>query len=240
MSQKIVTLLSGGLDSQTLLYYLATQFKASEITAVSFDYGQRHGQRELSAANEIIIAAQERFVWRVDHVRIDLRSLSGLLDGSALTDRDIEVPEGHYAAENMKLTVVPNRNMMMLAIAASIAVSKHATILAFGAHAGDHAIYPDCRPVFVDVMNLAIKLGNDGFVEPTFSMFAPFIHQTKTDIVKLADEMDVPFGLSWSCYKGRRIQCGACGTCFERREAFRDAKVPDPTEYESTPEFAAP
>lgn len=224
------------MDSATLLWYLLTQFKSSEVLAVGFDYGQRHGQRELTAANEIVNIARERFSWRVDYSMIDLRSLSGLLDGSALTDRTIEVPEGHYADETMKATVVPNRNMMMLSIAASIAIAKKATILAFGCHAGDHPIYPDCRPVFVDVMNLAIKLGNDGFAEPTFSVFAPFVHRDKTWITKTGAELGVPFHKTWSCYKGRDKHCGACGTCVERKEAFELAGVPDPTVYsEGTP-----
>lgn len=230
---KIVTLLSGGMDSTTLLFYLAKTYPNAEITALGFDYGQRHRIRELCAANEVADLARQRFNGRITFSIIDLTSVTNLLSGSSLTDQTIDVPEGHYADETMKATVVPNRNMMMLSIAGAVAVAQKAEILAFGAHAGDHPIYPDCRPIFVDVMNATIRIGNEGFHHPSFNILAPFVMMSKADIVTVATNFaNAPLDLSWSCYKGGEKHCGKCGTCVERREAFELAGVVDPTEYE--------
>lgn len=232
MHRNIVTLLSGGLDSATLLYDLAQQHPDSIIQAVSFNYGQRHAQRELNAAHNVVHAARKRFDERIMHNVIDVSTLGALLRGSALTDKYVDVPEGHYEDVSMRKTVVPNRNMVMLSIGASIAIAQQATLLAFAAHAGDHAIYPDCRRPFVDAAQLAVALGNAGFADPTFYVLAPYINMSKTDIVRVGDSLNVPYRLTYSCYNGRELHCGACGTDVERKESFRDAGVVDPTQYE--------
>lgn len=226
----IVTVCSGGLDSTTLVYWLRDQGEREQLL-VSFDYGQRHA-KELSFA--------ERTAQRLgfDHKVVDLRGLTPLLHGSALTDASVDVPEGHYAEDSMKATVVPNRNAIMLSIACGIAVAERASAVAIGVHAGDHFIYPDCRPEFIDAMDHAMRTGTEGF--GNVELFAPFLRTTKTGIARMAGRFDVPIGDTWSCYQGGDVHCGACGTCFERREALRDAGVHDPTVYAATPEFEAP
>lgn len=234
----IVTLLSGGLDSTTLLYQMLEAHPDERVCALSFNYGQRHRQRELAAAYNVVEHAKQRYdARRIEHHVIDLTDITRLLGGSALTDDSIAVPDGHYTDESMRVTVVPNRNMLMLSIGCAFAVSQGAHILAFAAHAGDRAVYPDCRESFVDVLNLAMKLGNAGFLPHDFALLAPYVDVSKTDIVRFGSDMQrgmlVPYHLTWSCYKGERLHCGTCGTCVERREAFRDANVNDPTQYET-------
>jgi 7-cyano-7-deazaguanine synthase len=152
-----------------------------------------------------------------------------LLSGSSLTSPNIQVPEGHYEDESMKATVVPNRNMILLSIATGWAVSTGASSVSYAAHFGDHAIYPDCREEFADAMNNIMEIAGWDKV----SLNRPFSSFTKADIVKLGDELGVPFEKTWSCYKGGQIHCGVCGTCVERREAFELAGVTDPTIYDN-------
>lgn len=219
-----VICLSGGLDS-TVLAYRAHAFVAT-LVAVSVDYGQRH-VKEIDSAR----LTAERL--GAEHVTVDLSSLGSLLT-SALTT-DMEMPEGHYAEESMKATVVPNRNAILATIAYGIAVARQATVVWMGAHAGDHTIYPDCRPEFFTALGTALHIGNSW--KPTDltlpELKAPFVNKTKADIVELGVEFNVPFADTWSCYKGADLHCGRCGTCTERQEAFRLAHVPDPTEYEN-------
>lgn len=141
------------------------------------------------------------------------------------------MPEGSYDAESMKATVVPNRNMIMLALAAGFAVAENAQFIATAVHAGDHAIYPDCRPDFIGKLEAAIKSGNEGFIDPNFEIRTPYLYKTKTEIAKRAGELDVPIDLTWSCYKGGAYHCGRCGTCVERLEAISQAGVEDKTIY---------
>ena len=216
---KILTLLSGGLDSTVLLYHLLD--RKTEVEAVSFDYGQRH-RREISAAN--LIADRTK----VKHHLVTVNFGREGLAGSALTDSIVPVPHGHYADESMKQTVVPNRNMILLSIAAGLAISRQCRQVGFAAHAGDHAIYPDCRPDFVDNFNRSLFAGT--YQTPLVT--APFIHLTKRDIVSRGQKLRVPMELTWSCYEGKEVHCGKCGTCVERREAFKDAIVDDPTVYD--------
>lgn len=220
-------MLSGGMDSTALL---AVTQRASDVDTVSFDYGQRH-RIELDAA------AQVAEFFGVRHDVVDLSDLSRLLD-SALTSDDIAVPDGHYAEQTMRATVVPNRNAIMLMIAVGIAASRGIDRVATAVHAGDHFIYPDCRPEFIDAANQTALLGTATFGD--VSIVAPFVNLSKTDIARLGHDAGAPFRLSWSCYKGGLTHCGACGTCYERREAFRDAGVPDPTVYISTPLYDTP
>lgn len=219
-----VVIISGGLDSTTLVYHLRAQ--GSDVRMLSFDYGQRHG-RELNCARQI---AQDL---QLCHHVVDLRAVGALLGGSALTDPGMAVPDGHYTDESMRATVVPNRNALMLDIAVAVAVTAGSDAVAFGAHGGDHVIYPDCRAEFVHAFTASARLANDGFLPPGFRVLAPFLHLTKADIVQLGSRYGVPFERTWSCYRGGARHCGRCGTCTERREAFQLAQVPDPTAYEA-------
>ena len=209
---------SGGMDSTVLLYQLLQA--GDEVKALSINYGQRHS-RELDGARALCSELG------VEHRVADLSGLSDLLAGSALTSSDIEVPEGHYAEDNMKATVVPNRNMILLSVAAGWAISSKYDRIAYAAHSGDHAIYPDCRNEFAEALDGAIRLADWHEV----SLYRPFVDMTKADIVSLGAKLGVPFEKTWSCYKGQDLHCGRCGTCVERREAFYLAGVEDPTTY---------
>lgn len=213
----VVLIYSGGLDSTVLLYHLRAA--GHGVRSLSIDYGQRH-RRELAAAADICRGL------RVEHRIVDLSGIRPLLAGSALTD-DVDVPDGHYTEARMKLTVVPNRNMIMLSVAIGWAISVQANAVAYAAHAGDHTIYPDCRPEFIGAMRRAASLCD---WHPA-DMLTPFVDWTKSDIVRRGRDLDVPFERTWSCYRGLQHHCGTCGTCVERREAFARAGVPDPTRY---------
>ena len=209
---------SGGLDSTTLLYHLRDE--GHDVLALAIDYGQRH-RIELDHACKIAQHMGAPFEIA------DLRALSTVFAGSSQTDPSIDVPLGHYAEENMKQTVVPNRNMILLAVATAWAISQKADHVAYAAHAGDHTIYPDCRPEFADAMAAAIGLADWHAVK----LIRPFVAMSKADIVRRGAALNVPFNLTWSCYQGGDQQCGACGTCIERREAFIIAGLDDPTDY---------
>lgn len=220
-----ITVLSGGMDS-TVLAYLANGLY-ERVDLVSIDYGQRH-------RTELDFAARTAERLGARHDIVDLSGVRTLLTGSALTD-DVEVPHGHYAADNMATTVVPNRNATLVSIAYMAAVARRADAVLVGVHAGDHFVYPDCRPDFVGQLGVALQTGNEGVAQPVLK--APFVHNTKTDICRLGAALSVDWTLTWSCYEGGSVHCGRCGTCVERREAFRDAGVEDPTEYQDR-EFA--
>jgi len=224
----VVAVCSGGLDSTTMVYDLVSQGR--KVDLVGFNYGQRHS-RELT----YMIATARTLGLPYDIV--DLRPLASLLSGSRSSlVSDTDVPEGHYAQDNMKATVVPNRNMIMLSIAAGIAVSRGASQIATAVHGGDHFIYPDCRPEFIAYANAAILLGNAGFgtiptdvdqrhlgvMFPNF-ILTPYLNKSKADIAYRALELQVPLHMTWSCYKGGPEHCGRCGTCVERLEAIDEA-----------------
>lgn len=217
--KSIVVLLSGGMDSTTLLYALKAE--GHHVRALAVNYGQRHN-RELRAA--VSIADEAHVPIRV----IDLSDLRYALPGSSQTDNAVPVPEGHYSEESMKATVVPNRNMILLACAIGHAVAHKCDEVAYAAHAGDHAVYPDCRPAFADKMAEVALLCDWHQVQ----LVRPFIDITKAGIVSIGAELNVPYRMTWSCYKGGEMHCGKCGTCVERVLAFTDAGVPDPTQYE--------
>lgn len=227
--KKAVIVASGGMDSATLAYYYAS--KGYQLTLVGFNYGQRH-KKELDYLKLI----GERLEAEVKIV--DLSNLASALHGSSLTSLDVEVPDGHYAEETMRATVVPNRNAIMLSIATGIAVAEGASIVATGVHAGDHYIYPDCRPAFIDALSIAFKVGTDGHAPEDFALVAPFVEITKADIAALGRELNVDYTLTWSCYKGGQYHCGRCGTCVERVEAFMESGQEDPTIYEAGIDFA--
>jgi 7-cyano-7-deazaguanine synthase len=216
---KTLVICSGGLDSVTLAYKVAAEHEL--IALVSFDYGQRH-KKEISFA---ALCAENL---GTNHLVIDISNFGGLLSGSALTD-EIAVPDGHYAEETMKITVVPNRNAIMLAIAFGIASARGAEAVAAAVHGGDHFIYPDCRPTFIEAFQTMQNHALEGL--PKIQLYTPFVNVAKADIVTTGHELDVPFAKTWSCYKGGKKHCGRCGTCVERLEAFDLAGVADPTEY---------
>lgn len=214
MSNKTVVIISGGMDSVTLLYYMKNLLKY-ETYALTFDYGQRHRK-------EIESAVYNCNMLGIEHKVVDVSGVSQLLQGSALTS-DIAVPEGHYAEESMKLTIVPNRNMIMLSMAIGYAVSIEADSVAYAAHSGDHAIYPDCRPEFVDAMNTVASVANYHQVK----VQTPFIGMSKGDIAVIGKNLGVPFEHTWTCYKGEDKPCKKCGACVERIEAMVYAGVND-------------
>lgn len=216
-----VLIFSGGLDSTVLLHELIRA--GDRLLALSVDYGQRH-RVELEHARRI--AERAGAEWRL----ADLSAITPLIAGSSQTSADVAVPHGHYAEESMKQTVVPNRNMIMLAVAGGWAISRKADRVAYAAHAGDHTIYPDCRPAFTEALGQALALAD----WHSISLYCPFVNLRKSEIVARGAAISVDFAETWSCYEGGRRHCGKCGTCVERREAFDLAGVPDPTVYEGT------
>lgn len=237
-------IVSGGLDSTTLVYKMLKHGYTPHL--LSFDYGQRHKK-------ELIFAKATAKNLGLRHDTIDLSGLTHLISNSALTSQtglkvrgmnfdsgefrsDIEVPEGHYAEDTMKATVVPNRNMIMLSIAGGVAVSNRYRTIGIGVHGGDHFIYPDCRPRFIFDVGQTLLDGNEGFhnffldeTHPVLGgssalpIYSPFLNSTKADIAYEAIELGVPMHMTWSCYKGGDTHCGKCGTCVERLEAIHEA-----------------
>jgi 7-cyano-7-deazaguanine synthase len=227
-----VVVLSGGMDSGTLLWHVAATTD-DPIMTVSFNYNQRH-KRELTYATALVRALGLKYEGRnIRDITVDLSHLAQLIAGqSALVNPDVAVPHGHYAEDSMKATVVPNRNMIMTAIATGIAVANDGDAVWLGVHAGDHFVYPDCRPQFFNALDEAVRLGNEGFGNDVY-LETPFINWTKAEIAEHGGKnLDVPYILTWSCYEGGVSHCGRCGTCVERKEAFREARVVDPTLYE--------
>ncbi len=206
-SMKTILIYSGGMDSTTLLYKLRAE--GDRVQALSFDYGQRH-KKELKSAAKICKKLG------VPHKIVDITTLKNLMEGSALTSNRIKVPEGHYKNKTMRSTVVPNRNMIFLALAIAQAVSLKFDRVAIAVHAGDHAIYPDCRPAFIKAMRSASKTAN----YKKIAIYAPFLNMTKRAIAKIGKKLKVPYGLTWTCYKGLKKPCGKCGACVERAEAL--------------------
>lgn len=219
---KALVLLSGGMDSVTALH--AARRNHEVVGAVGFDYGSKHNHRELP------LAAWQCLQLDVPFEIVALPFVNDLF-ASDLLKAGGDVPDGHYAEENMKRTVVPFRNGIMLAIACGLAESRGADTLVIAAHSGDHAIYPDCRETFMQSMATAMREGTYARIE----LQRPFIDMDKTAIARLGAELGIDYGKTWSCYKGGDLHCGTCGTCVERREAFLLAGVPDPTVYESEP-----
>ncbi|WP_413205697.1 7-cyano-7-deazaguanine synthase QueC [Rhodospirillum sp. A1_3_36] len=217
---KTIVICSGGLDSVTLAHKVAQEATLSRL--VSFDYGQRH-------AKELTFAARCADRLRVPHDIVDLRAVGALLSGSSLTSDAVAVPDGHYAEETMRITVVPNRNAIMLTIAFGIASAQGAEAVAAAVHGGDHFIYPDCRPGFCEAFATMQSHALEGMGPIAFQ--TPYVHQSKADIAGEGARLAVPFAETWSCYKGGEVHCGRCGTCVERREAFHMAGVEDPTDY---------
>ena len=223
---KVCVLLSGGMDSVTALHHAAREHDV--VSALSFDYGSKHN------ASEIPCAQWHAAQLGVPHTVIALPFVNEHF-ASDLLQSGGDIPDCHYAEENMKRTVVPFRNGIMLSIASGFAESRGAEGLVIAAHSGDHAIYPDCREPFMQAISDAIRLGT--YVE--IEVLRPFIHTDKTGIARLGAELGVDFARTWSCYKGGAVHCGTCGTCVERREAFLLAGIADPTPYLATPPLPA-
>lgn len=217
---KTLVVCSGGLDSVTLAHHAAHQYHLAGL--VSFDYGQRHKK-------ELDFAAHAAHSLQVPHHIIDITQIGRHLTGSALTD-DVTVPDGHYAEETMRITVVPNRNAIMLSIAFGLAAAQGLDAVAAAVHGGDHFIYPDCRPDFINAFEKMQQHALEGF--NSIRLYTPFVTRTKADIVAEGHALGVDYRHSWSCYKGGDLHCGRCGTCVERREAFDLAGVADPTTYQ--------
>ena len=216
---KTIVICSGGLDSVSLAHKVAAEHAL--LGRLSFDYGQRHRKEVTFAA-----ACAERLL--VPHQTIDIRDIGRTLSGSALTD-DLAVPDGHYAEETMRITVVPNRNAIMLAIAFGVAAARGADAVATAVHGGDHFIYPDCRPGFIDAFQTMQRHALEGYAN--IALYAPYVNLPKSAIVTDGALHGTPFAQTWSCYKGGDLHCGRCGTCVERREAFDLPGVADPAEY---------
>jgi 7-cyano-7-deazaguanine synthase len=208
--------LSGGLDSTTMLYEY--QFRIG--MALSFHYGSNHNDRELEFAK----LHCKRL--GIPHMVIRLPFIKQFFHSSLLSGADA-IPEGNYDEENMKSTVVPFRNGIMLSIAAGIAENNKLQYVMLANHSGDHTIYPDCRPEFVDSMSKAISAGTYEHL----TILAPYTNITKTDIAVRGKRLGVDYARTWSCYKGGEKHCGTCGTCTERRQALKEAGIDDPTEY---------
>lgn len=217
MEKDSIIILSGGMDSVTLLHYR----KERIALAVSFDYGSNHNAREIACA------AEQCRLLGIEHIVIPLSFMSRYFKSSLLEGAD-SIPEGHYEDSNMKSTVVPFRNGIMLSVACGLAESRGLKHVMMANHGGDHAIYPDCRPEFVKAMSDAMKYGTyDGV-----TIEADFTDVTKADIARLGHTLGVDYLLTYSCYKGGEKHCGKCGTCVERKEAFAKAGIADPTVYE--------
>lgn len=218
MGNKVVVIYSGGMDSFTVLHRAIKD--GFEVYPLTFDYGQRH-KKEIQYAADVCQRLS------ISHKVVDISAINQLIGGSSLTS-DIDVPEGHYEEESMKQTVVPNRNMILLSLAIGYAVSLEADKVYYGAHSGDHAIYPDCRPEFVLKMNDVAAIANYQAVE----IYSPYLHVSKSDILTDGITMGLDYSQTWTCYNGREKACGKCGACQERLEAFKDNQQTDPLSYE--------
>jgi len=217
MNKDSVLILSGGMDSTTLLY----EYKDRIATAISFDYGSNHNDKEIP------FAEYHCGQLGIKHINIPLSFMKEYFQSSLLSGADA-IPEGNYNDDNMKSTVVPFRNGIMLAIAAGIAETNGLKHVMMANHSGDHAIYPDCRPQFASAMSNAIAAGTyDGITLKT-----PYTNISKAEIARHGKSLGIDYTRTWSCYKGQDIHCGKCGTCMERKEALRDAGIEDLTVYE--------
>jgi len=220
--RKAVAIVSGGIDSCTLLYDLLSQ--RFETHALTFVYGQKHS-KEIEAAKRITSKLQ------IDHKIIDISAVREILNSSALINAKASIPEVPEIVEyydTLKSTIVPNRNSIFLSLAIAYAVNIGANYVYYGAHASDRGVYPDCRREFVDAFTHAERLATDNY---ELNVEAPFVNAKKSDIVTLGSKLGVPFEITWSCYQGGTTHCGACSSCRERKRAFVEAGIEDPTEY---------
>ncbi|MDW5375296.1 7-cyano-7-deazaguanine synthase QueC [Halomonas sp. HP20-15] len=221
-SAKAVVIYSGGMDSYTVLHRAIRQ--GYSIHALSFDYGQRH-------AKELDIARRVCQRLEIAHRVIDIQAIHSLIDNSALTDDSRPLPTGDYDADSLAATVVPNRNMILLSLAIAHAVNINADVCFYGAHGGDHVLYPDCRPEFVERMNAASAVANFNAVR----IEAPYLHASKSGILADGLDMGLDYAQTWTCYQGGELACGECGSCRERLAAFAERGLADPLIYRPAP-----
>ncbi|HBM15340.1 MAG TPA: 7-cyano-7-deazaguanine synthase QueC [Lentisphaeria bacterium] len=218
MKQKALIIISGGLDSVTALYQATANYDVE--LGVSFNYSSKHNHKEIPFAKYHCIRMGVR------HIVVNLDFMNEYFNSTLLRSGGM-IPDGHYADAIMKQTVVPFRNGIMLSIAAGMAESLEISKIIIGAHFDDHGIYPDCREAFIKTMSNAVSLGTFNNTE----ILSPFQKMKKSEIVSLGNSLGVDFSRTWSCYKGREVHCGKCGTCIARKEAFISAGVNDPTVY---------
>jgi 7-cyano-7-deazaguanine synthase len=216
--ESVVLILSGGIDSSTLLFHL---LQRCEVHCLTFHYGQKHS-KEVEYSGKIVGYASK--LGRVRHIVVDISSIKDLISKGSLTGEE-EIPKAFYTEETQKRTIVPNRNMILLSIAGGYAVKEGAKEIYYAAHKSDYSIYPDCRKEFVKALDTALYLGN---LWTPIELRVPFIDKTKTEIVALGLKLKVPYELTWSCYSGGERPCLSCGTCLERTEAFLENDVRDP------------
>ena len=215
---KAVVIYSGGMDSFTLLNKVVKE--GNDVYALTFNYGQKQ-------IKEVLVAQAVCKQLNVPHKLLDISPINQLMQSSSLIGNE-EVPEGHYESESMKSTVVPNRNMILLSLAIGYAVDIKAAKVYYGAHSGDHAIYPDCRPEFVHKMNEVAGIANYEHV----SIETPYLNYSKGEILTDGLNMGLTYENTWTCYNGREKACGKCGACVERLEAFAENNTTDPLQYE--------
>lgn len=218
---KKIVIVSGGLDSVTLLHQVVNKYKAENVSALTFDYGSKHNHKEIPMAEENCSMLE------VKHRVINLTTIFDNFNSALLKHLDSEeIPEGHYEDANMKKTIVPFRNGILLSIAVGFAETEGADTVYYGAHSGDYAVYPDCRPEFEEAFSLASHLGTRNKVK----IKAPFKNISKADIIKIGTHLGVNYGLTWTCYnptkEGR--PCGKCGSCIERSSSFIENGLRDP------------
>lgn len=218
-----VVIYSGGMDSFTVLHRALRE--GLNVHALSFDYGQRHA-RELDIARHVCTSLG------LSHQVVDIRAIHDLINNSALTNTELQVPNGDYAPDNLRSTVVPNRNMILLSLAIAKAVNIGAGRIDYGAHSGDHELYPDCRPGFVEAMNHVAGIAN---FEPV-TLHAPYLSSSKADILREGLAMGLDYSDTWTCYEGHELACGVCGSCRERLAAFAANGVIDPLTYNADTE----
>lgn len=217
MNKDSVLIVSGGMDSITMLY----EYKERIALGISFDYGSNHNAREIP------FAAMHCERLGIKHIVINLGFMHQYFKSSLLEGAEA-IPEGNYDDENMKSTVVPFRNGIMLSIAAGVAESNGLKYVMMANHGGDHTIYPDCRPEFINAIDSAATAGTFNNVR----VVAPYTAITKSDIARIGKQLGIDYTETWSCYKGGSLHCGKCGTCVERKEALQEAGIEDKTEYE--------
>jgi len=218
---RAVVIYSGGMDSYTVLHHALR--RGYELHALSFHYGQRHA-RELDAARRVCEQLG------IAHQVVDIQAIHPLIDNSALTDAERALPDGDYAEDNLTATVVPNRNMILLSLAIAKAVNIGAEVCFYGAHGGDHVLYPDCRPEFLARMNDVAAIANFSPV----TIEAPYLHADKADILADGLAMGLDYAETWTCYQGGETACGECGSCRERLAAFAAHGQVDPLPYAAT------
>ena len=218
---RVLHVYSGGLDSTVLLYKLLAEPEIKEIKCIHFKYGSKHSANEEKCA--WFHCVETRTLMSV--VKVDFTEF--LPDNLALFKNNVLIPEGHYTEDNMKKTIVPFRNGILLSIAASVAESREFNAVSYAAHSGDHTIYPDCRPEFIRGMSSAIHNGT----ENNIILLAPFLDSLKSEIVEIGKIFNVPMEKTWTCYKGEDLHCGICGACNERKMAFKISGVLDLTIY---------